>query len=128
MSLSQGLALLPLRDVDMDAFLVPPLGEAAAGFLYLFAQLSEQLQEASKGSPMAYIETDYFGGIGSQAAIVFVEGRLAYGALAGPIGVINGALRLLGVEISGQAHDEFEAVGLSRYRHNDAWLQLNLND
>lgn len=74
-SLSQGLALLPLRDVDLDAFLMPPLGEAPAGFLYLFAQLSEQLQEASKGSPMAYIETDYFGGIGSQAAIVFVDGH-----------------------------------------------------
>jgi hypothetical protein len=35
---------------------------------------------------------------------------------------INSALRLMGAQV-GDAHDEFEAVGLGANRSNDRWLE-----
>lgn len=70
----------------------------------------------------AIIETDYFGGTGSQAAAVYrgdVEIMPPESTAIGPvdrsIGPINKALRQLGVIASG-GRDEFETVGLACYR------------
>jgi hypothetical protein len=70
----------------------------------------------------AVIETDYFGGTGSQAAAVY-QGRVEILApesseiaeLGHSIGPINNALRRLGV-LAIVGRDEFETVGLYRYR------------
>jgi hypothetical protein len=70
----------------------------------------------------AVIETDFTGGIGSQAAAVYrgaVEVMPPESTEIGPVGrskgPINIALRLLGVVAIGE-HDEFESVGLDRHR------------
>jgi hypothetical protein len=67
--------------------------------------------------PFAIIETDYFGGQGSQSAAVY-HGDLELMAPdnAGFIGVINEALRLLGVPRSTPL-DEFDTLGLGNYRN-----------
>lgn len=39
-------------------------------------------------------------------------------------GPINEALRLIGVTLAAPDVDEFEAVGLARYRHTDDWLKM----
>ena len=70
----------------------------------------------------AIVETDYFGGKGSQAAAVYrgaveimAPESTAIGEASDSKGPINTALRLLGVTASGGC-DEFDTVGLGHHR------------
>lgn len=63
-------------------------------------------------SEFALIHTDYFGGCGSQWATVYRDGARV---LEVSEGGINRALALIGVQRS-QGSDEFETVGLTKYR------------
>jgi hypothetical protein len=90
----------------------------------------------SQHGPVAYLETDYFGGEGDQASIVWAAGQVVLGPLhtsrrwlneelvGPPPGqrAINQALRRLGVE-RGAAYDEFEALELGRLRSTDDWAR-----
>jgi hypothetical protein len=101
----------------------------------LTARLRAWAEEASANFPIAYVETDYFGGRGSQAAMAWIGGRLALGPIrtsdlqdgrvhaTTPLldRAINQALRLIGVK-RGREQDEFDALGLGRHRSNDSWL------
>ena len=91
------------------------------GFIHLGGGLVSCLHELSRRCPVAYIETDYVGGAGTQAAAVYVEGLsvMVRGACEAR-GAVSEALKTLGV-IRGKASDEFEAVGLPRYRSMDDW-------
>lgn len=121
-ALEQGLALLPLTDAMFDALpKVPPTEGASRDLLrFLGPAVLAFLVARSVAGPLAYVETDYFGGEGEQGAAVAQEGRLVFGPTLGD-GSINHALRLLGA--AGHAgRDEFDAVGLGRRRGNDGWL------
>jgi hypothetical protein len=127
--LGAGLAFLPLSDAIWHG------DDAAAPFDHLH-QLTESLAgwaaEQSVNVPIAYIETDYFGGTGSQSAVVWKGNSVALGPVfcgeddngkfhASEVGPINAALRFLGVNAT-RGMDEFETVGLHRYRDNETWL------
>lgn len=79
---------------------------------------------------MAYVEAEYFGGVGTQAAAVWDARDLALGPLIeaeDPLAAerpfpISQALRRLGVSAQGYV-DEFEAVGLDKHRDMDDWLK-----
>ncbi len=79
------------------------------------------LARMSRSAVVAYVETDYFGGAGTQAAAVWRDGVLAWGPEKASPGPINGALRLLGARAR-EGTDEFESVGLHRFRSNEDWL------
>jgi len=66
----------------------------------------------------AVIETDYFGGRGDQAAVVYRDHEVVMEPQVARIGPINEALRHLGVQRQ-FPKDEFDTVGLSRYRDFD---------
>jgi hypothetical protein len=121
-SLAQDLAILPLRERDLESILGVFTTGHVDGFNYLSEQLTEVLCLASIGSQLVFFETEYFGGIGSQGAVLFRDGALAYGPKAAESGPINEALSLLGVCISPPAVDEFEAIGLHAHRSSEAWL------
>jgi hypothetical protein len=110
-----------------------------------FGALTPQLtllgNELSLLTPIAYVETEYFGGPGSQGSIVWDLGRVVLGPLRtgdarewefSPVAdvalcdrAINQALRYLGVKsVSGV--DEFSALGLHRHRSNDEWLRMSV--
>lgn len=75
------------------------------------------LEAGSRGGPLAYIETDYAGGYGTQAGVLVEGGTLRSGPAEGP-GTINRLLAALGVCcLPGQ--DEFDALELGRYRRMD---------
>ena len=65
--------------------------------------------------PLVYIETDYAGGYGTQAGVLLERGRIVQGPAEGE-GIINGLLRAIGVWHR-PGEDEFDALGLGRYRH-----------
>ena len=74
------------------------------------------LAQHATAAPIAFVETEYFGGTGGQGAVVFKDGVPIYGPEWDEIGPINRALALLGVETSPLATDEFDTVGLGSLR------------
>ncbi|MFJ6524686.1 hypothetical protein ACIQMZ_05365 [Streptomyces longwoodensis] len=77
----------------------------------------------SAGGPVAYVEAEYFGGVGEQRAAVWEGGALVLGPLQAEEGrpfppagsPVSRALRRLGVAARA-GEDEFSAVGLHRHR------------
>ncbi len=66
----------------------------------------------------ALIITDYFGGVGQQFANVYSENK----NVDFKIDTISKALKYLGVE-KGDRYDEFDTIGLGRYRINPDFLE-----
>lgn len=89
------------------------------------------LLEASHESHLLYVEADFWGGWGEQAAMLVHGGEIAWSRPFRPVEHIEDAdewrspisegLRLLGVD--SQNHiDAFDAVGLQRHRKTEGWL------
>jgi len=122
-SLEQAAVLFPLSDDLIDEIFPPSRGRGPAEFTYLSPPVMEFLLGLSVHGPIAYFKTEYHGGTGGQVAVVFRDGQVA-GPRRSEIGPINEALRLLGIERLTQS-DEFQAVGLWRYRFTEDWLELD---
>jgi hypothetical protein len=126
-ALSQGLALAPMSDVLHDLLSVTD-GDRL-GFWKLPGGFGATLAAWSGVGPVAYVEAEYFGGIGEQRAVVWDHGELVLGPLScggtEPVPVngspVSQALRRLGATSSGNV-DEFAAVGMRRHRHIEQWL------
>lgn len=73
------------------------------------------LQQYSFRTKLAYIETDYFGGVGTQAGVLYENGRVSIGPRSGD-GTINLLLKELGVWCE-PGKDAFDSLNLGRYRH-----------
>lgn len=74
------------------------------------------MQEYSNNSMLAYIEADYFGGIGMQAGVLFENGKIIINPTE-KSGIINIILHKLGVYRE-NGKDEFNSLGLGKYRKN----------
>jgi hypothetical protein len=122
--LSQGFAFVPITDAMVDP-------SEPVSSQQMFSELTRRLEEwglaCSANFSIVYLETEYFGGLGSQAAIVWRAGKTVFGparekamqaTLERPI---NGVLRCIGVQ-RGTMSDEFQAIGLHRFRNDDDWL------
>jgi hypothetical protein len=124
LQLSQGLHIVPITDATLDALRerFPHVEEPAIPeFWKMSGPLGLIAERLSQSGPVAYIETEYFGGTGGQAATVWESGSVRMPPTQAEIGPINSALRLMGVRV-GDALDEFDAVGLGANRSNDRWL------
>lgn len=127
--LRMGFGFLPLSE-SLAPYNAPETDDAV--FYRLTAQLETFAVEQSSKFPIAYIETDYFGGAGSQSAVAWKGGA----AILGPIktidgsgkmtplleGAINQAMRALGAQ-RGAERDEFDALGLGMHRSNNDWMR-----
>ena len=120
--LPSGLVIVPLSGRQFDRITGLEPGPYADGFRYLSTRLMQVLAAASSEGPVVYIETDYFGGTGSQAAVAFLDGEMVLAGHDAGAGdpqrgdwPINKALRLLGVSGSG-GRDAFDILGLGRFR------------
>ncbi|MER6357769.1 hypothetical protein ABT186_39740 [Streptomyces sp. NPDC001634] len=90
------------------------------------------LADWSAAGPVAYVEAEYFGGVGEQHAAVWVTGPSCWVRSARPEGEpfaaagspISQALRRLGV-VAAPSQDEFSTVGLGRHRYNERWVQAD---
>lgn len=128
--LTPGLTLFPL-DARYTDFWAGRLG--IPGFVdcvpLLNSEVIHHIINAVSPDPLfAVIETDYFGGVGSQAAgvyrghaVVMPPVSTAVRPWGGSVGPINESLRLLGVRARG-GQDEFDTVGLGRYRDFCNWF------
>ncbi|WP_228769950.1 hypothetical protein [Actinokineospora alba] len=126
--IAQGLALLPITDDFFDS-VTDPTAPRDPDFWKLPCGFTDRLATWSQVGPTAYVEAEYFGGVGSQTAAVWIDGTIVFGPLhlaedeptptAGT--PISQALRHLGVRQAGKS-DEFDAAGLGRHRHLKDWL------
>lgn len=127
-SIGQGLALMPMTKALFDS-VADGSEEGALGFWRLPGGFEETLAAWSAGGPMAYVEAEFFGGVGEQRAAVWDSGSIVLGPLHleegqadPPAGSpISQALRRLGVRASA-GEDEFSAAGLDRHRNTEAWI------
>lgn len=76
-----------------------------------------------KGKMIASISTDYFGGMGSQSAKLFVDNKIEYEAddeydYDYSLRPINTVLKKMGV-VRKDGMDEFDMIGLGNYRTNE---------
>ncbi|KOX22220.1 hypothetical protein [Nocardiopsis sp. NRRL B-16309] len=124
------LSLLPMTGELFDSVAVAG-APRAEGFWKLPPGFDRALAACSAAGPLAYVEAEYFGGAGEQNAQVWNGGRVVLGPLHLPEdrpSVADGspislALRHLGID-RGDHLDEFDAVGLGRYRRTEDWLTL----
>ena len=127
-SLGQGMSLLPMTDALFDS-VADGSDAGPLGFWRLPGGFEKTLADWSTAGPVAYVEAEYFGGVGEQQAAVWDGGTIVLGPLhvqegqpfppAG--GAISQALRRLGV-VASTGEDEFSAVGLDRHRHGEGWI------
>ncbi|OEJ21482.1 hypothetical protein AR457_37465 [Streptomyces agglomeratus] len=124
----QGLSLMPMTDEVFDAVTDGSDG-GDLGFWRLPGGFETVLAQWSSAGPVAYVEAEYFGGVGEQRAAVWAGGSLALGPLDTPtrkrfsraVSPISQALQRLGAQkLLGE--DEFEAAGLDRHRNNEDWI------
>ena len=126
--LGQGLALVPITDAFFDQVAGVPHGDGP-GFWRLPAGFERTLAAWSVQGPVAYVEAEFFGGVGWQRSAVWSDGIVVLGPLridedqqfAAEGSPISQALRRLGV-VASEGRDEFEAIGLARHRHRDDWI------
>jgi hypothetical protein len=126
--LRQGLSLVPMTDQLFDE-LTDGSPSRPPGFWKFPGGFHHMLCSWSSHGPIAYVEAEYFGGIGRQCSAVWNGGTLIFGPAAiddGQPGPVTGtpisqALARLGV-VRGGHHDEFEAAGLSQHRRTEDWL------
>ena len=117
--LAQGKALIPLpggTEVGADIPLLPLTDEGAEQMPEPIAAICRELSACGR---VAYVEAEYFGGEGVQAAVLWENG-LQVGGIELSHDAINRVLRALGVD-AGAAHDEFEALNLGRHRKTAEW-------
>jgi len=118
-ALPQGKALLPITDEVRQKHHIPRSPLARDDYLEE-VYLPDVVQAfGARARKVAYVEAEFFGGDGTQAAAVWEGGRLVFGPVVAQ-DAINQALRLLGV-MKQEHFDEFDAVNLGRHRDTDEW-------
>lgn len=101
----------------------------------LTAEIIKTIKELSFSGKCAYIETDYFGGTGTQLAEVWENGSKIMGPLLSYDGLnpsienatqvdaaINQALQLIGI-YKENGNDEFASARLDQYRSNNSIIR-----
>lgn len=117
--LPQGYGMIFLTDALLDN--IGELFESANEPSDPETVTSYLLQVYSFRTKLAYIEADYFGGIGTQSGILYENGNISIPLCSGK-GAINILLRELGVwhEVN---KDEFDSLNLGIYRRMDKWIK-----
>ncbi|MHC2070096.1 hypothetical protein ACYFX5_21690 [Bremerella sp. T1] len=119
-SCASGFTLIALGSNYVDAWAdrLGIHGVVADEPLLNFSVVHHIVHEIARDTPFAILQTDYFGGQGYQVAAVYQGNKMLMAPERASIGPINKALKLLGV-VCAVGKDEFESLGLERYRRWD---------
>jgi hypothetical protein len=132
--LEQGFALVKVTDElldDINELSSIQSSDPYEEFDFLSSSLNELLMQESFRTQIAYIETDYFGGIGTQVVVLYDDGKVTVGPLTTEdlwdqktntyvqktegIRAINQVLKKVGVWCKKDV-DEFDSLGLAHHR------------
>lgn len=125
--LRQDMAMVPMTDELFDA-VTDGTANGRLGFWKLPGGFDQVLSDWSETGPIGYVEAEYFGGVGSQRAALWLDGQLTLGPLSENEGEtspaegspISRVLARLGVDRTGY-YDEFDAAGLRKHRDTESW-------
>ena len=134
MELPQGYGLLPITS-GVSGRLgggggVKPFGDV---FWFLSGVIEALARRISLAGAVAYVEAEIFAGTGTQAMVLWCGGEVCLGPVITQVGSLvpelsssvewafNQAFRRLGADRGG-AVDEFEALGLGRWRRTEDWV------
>ena len=118
--LPQGYGMVFLTDEFSDdvAEVYDVFGEFRCYELVHFTvAIGQLLQQYTQNTKLAYVETDYFGGTGTQGGVLYENGQISIAPRSGE-GTINILLRELGVSCEPNK-DEFDSLNLGIYRRMD---------
>jgi hypothetical protein len=117
--------VVPVGDDAFDALVAERGASSAVGneFWRLTVNLMDLARECSVHGPIAYVETDYFGGAGVQGAAAWVDGEARLPPTVEEHSVVNAALRMIGLRAE-DGFDEFDTLGLGRTRRLDSFDDL----
>ncbi|MYM28910.1 hypothetical protein GTP58_11305 [Duganella sp. CY15W] len=119
--LDQNVRMIPLGDTALEKHDLPFLALLEENNTKNLPGLLKLLNSLRTAGRIAYIEAEYFGGEGTQAHILIDKDGEVKTAIA-TSDAINEALKWLGVPSGGKA-DEFDTIGLGRYRDTNDWLE-----
>jgi hypothetical protein len=119
--LTQGKAMIPLSDRVREAHDLPFLPLTDEGASEVPDGISAIGEAIARQGKVAYVEAEFFGGVGAQACVTWDAAGQPSQPLV-DVHAINTALQFLGVAI-GDHHDEFDALGLGRHRATNEWLR-----
>jgi hypothetical protein len=143
-SLNQGFAMILVTPELYDELQAANLSAVTTNldfsrFYLLSSAVTAWAEQLSINGPMAYIEADFWGGVGSQNAVGWKRGQLSLKPISTEVGwdkanftftgpplrewAINQALRFIGVVSEPDDLDEFEAVGLRKHRQTEDWIE-----
>lgn len=120
LSLPQDYALIFLNDKlfdDIDELVDLKNTSNYPHLNYLTDSVICFLKEYSLKGQLLYMKTDYLGGYGTQAGVIFENGDMKFEPMHGD-GTVNHLLKLLGVRKHLQ-RDEFDTLKLYKYRRMD---------
>lgn len=148
-SASQEFVILPVDADFVDSVTQPRPSQSTETWMLLTDAFHDLLRELSRFGPLAYIETEYFGGVGGQGAAVYSDGMVMMEPEWSDSGPINRALELIGVKPlrrpqnrswfcspvnralkligikRGLLGDRFSTLGLGQYRSNDDLIEAS---
>jgi hypothetical protein len=113
-ALESGFAWVPVPDHEIDHLTETtalPSSPWDERFVHFGSVLPAIVAELSVHGPVAYVETEYFGGVGEQVATAFDDRVRIL-----ECGSVNNALRAIGVRAA-PGRDEWDTLGLSAHRH-----------
>lgn len=113
-ALESGYAWVPVPDHEIDRLAETtalPSSPWDERFVHFGSVVPAVMAELSMHGPVAYVETEYFGGVGEQVATAF-DRRVRILEC----GSVNDALRAIGVRAA-HGRDEWDTLGLSEHRH-----------
>lgn len=119
-----GFCIFPVDGELIDHRIAPHETPTSTGdeFMLLTSGFRDLLRSLSVGGQLAYCETEYFGGVGGQGALVCRDGEEIMPPRWGESGAINAALKLIGIT-RGWLADEFTVARLDGFRCNDDILE-----
>lgn len=122
-----GLAFLANDDFLRDILGIDASHPAATGFIKLALPMITWARTWSMHGPLAYIESDIFGGVGQQAAVVWHKGTEVNGPLSSSVVYEDGKYRCLGTQ-GGAANVALRSLGISSSSTLDEYESLGLSD
>lgn len=121
------MEIVPWTDELFDDLGQSDTAAEIQGVHYGHSALRVLVEAVSTRSRLAYVEAEFFGGLGEQGAVVFERGPVIWTSPFGPAMVriearspISEALGLLGV-VAANGRDEFDSVGLGLHRRTEYW-------
>lgn len=118
-NLNQDISLIMLTEELFKQITDSAPGQPIEGFEYLTINVERKVLEYLQNSEFAYVEADYWGGEGSQSAIVWRKGERIM-EIKQKQNAINSILHHFGV-VAKKKKDEFDTLQFGKLRSDRGW-------